>query len=61
MVAQDPAGADFTIKVVKEAIKNGGSAILLDSHEDMKQYASQYISLEWNNQSPPPKIVIKLM
>lgn len=49
LVAQDPSGADFFIKMVKEAIKNGGSAILLDSHEDINEYASRYISLEWNN------------
>ena len=50
----DPKGAEFTFKMVNEAIKDGGSAILLDSFDDMKLHASKYIELEWNMDNLPP-------
>jgi hypothetical protein len=45
----DPQGAELTFKMVKEVVKNGGSAILLDNFPDMKEHASKYIDLEWND------------
>ncbi|MCD0466289.1 hypothetical protein [Flavobacterium sp. ENC] len=50
----DAQGAELTFKLVKEAVKNGGSAILLDNFPDMKEHASKYIQLEWNKDKLPP-------
>ncbi|MFH7014896.1 hypothetical protein [Flavobacterium sp. FlaQc-47] len=51
----DPQGAELTFKMVKEVVKNGGSAILLDNFPDMKEHASKYIDLEWNDGNVRPK------
>ena len=47
VAGQDPQGADETYKIVKEVVKNGGSAILLDCFEDMKNDCTKYIELQW--------------
>ena len=46
--------------MVKDAVKDGGSAILLDHFEDMKELASKYIELEWNKDMLPPVKEFKL-
>jgi hypothetical protein len=46
---QDPQGAEITYKIVKEAVKNGGAAILLDYVDNMKNDCSRYIELQWEN------------
>jgi hypothetical protein len=43
----DPNGANETYKIVKESVKNGGSAILIDWASDMKDDCTHYIELEW--------------
>jgi hypothetical protein len=53
--ALDWDGTEFAFKMVKDAVKDGGSAILLYAFDDMKQHASKYIELEWNNGNPPPE------
>lgn len=47
IVGQDPIGAEETYKVVKEVVKKGGSAILLDGFNDMKNDCTKYIELQW--------------
>lgn len=47
MVGQDPNGAEETYEIVKKVVENGGSAILLDCFEDMKNDCTKYIELEW--------------
>lgn len=49
--AQDPKGAEETYKIVKDVVKNGGSAILLDYYDDMKNDCTKYVELQWKN--PP--------
>lgn len=60
LAGQDPRGANLTFKMVKDAVKDGGSAILLDNFSDMQEHASKYIELEWNEgYVPPPKAKFK--
>jgi hypothetical protein len=59
LAGQDPAGAESTFKMVKKAVKDGGSAILLDSFEDMKKHCSKYIELEWDRNVLESKKEIK--
>ncbi|OQP43447.1 hypothetical protein A4H97_11070 [Niastella yeongjuensis] len=47
VVGQDPIGAENAYGIVKEVVKNGGSAILLDCFEDMKNDCTKYIELQW--------------
>jgi hypothetical protein len=47
LVGQDPIGAELTYKTVKEVVREGGSAILLDCFEDMKYDCNKYIELQW--------------
>lgn len=56
----DWQGGEFTFKMVKDAVKDGGSAILLDHFEDMKEHASKYIEVEWNKDMLPPVKEFKL-
>ncbi len=51
VAGQDPQGAYETYKIVKEVVKNGGSAILLDCFEDMKNDCTKYIELLWTKDS----------
>ena len=47
LVGQDPKGAKETYEVVKEVVKKGGSAILLDCFNDMKNDCTKYVELQW--------------
>ncbi len=47
VVGQDPKGAEETYSIVKEVVKMGGSAILLDCFGDMKNDCTKYIELQW--------------
>jgi hypothetical protein len=47
LVAQDPKGAEKTYEIVKDVLKNGGSAILLDGFENLKNDCTKYIELQW--------------
>lgn len=47
LVGQDPKGAAETYEVVKEVVKKGGSAILLDYFDDMKNDCTKYVELQW--------------
>lgn len=48
---QDPQGALEIYSVVKDAVKNGGSAILLDWTDDMKHDCGTFITLEWKTKT----------
>lgn len=39
--------AQETYKIVQEVVKKGGSAILLDGYDDMKNQCTKYIELQW--------------
>jgi hypothetical protein len=47
VVGQDPKGAEETCRIVKDVVKKGGSAILLDNFEDLKNDYTKYIELQW--------------
>ena len=47
VAGQDPKGAEETYEIVKEVVKKGGSAILLDCFKDMKKDCTTYIELQW--------------
>lgn len=47
LVGQDLSGAKETYKIVKEIVKTGGSAILLDGYDEMKNDCTKYIELQW--------------
>lgn len=47
LVGLGPDGAKENYKIVKEVVKKGGSAILLDGYDDMKNYCTKYIELQW--------------
>lgn len=47
LVEQDPQGALETYKIVKDTIRKGGSAILLDWTDDMKEDCTHFITIEW--------------
>jgi len=51
--ALDWQGYEFAFKKVKEIVKDGGSAILLDGFANMEEHASKFITLEWNAGHPP--------
>ncbi|SHL13677.1 hypothetical protein [Flavobacterium chilense] len=53
--ALDSQGTELAFKMVKDAVKDGGSAILLDGYDDMREHTSKFITLEWNNGNPPPE------
>ena len=55
LLGQDPEEVEFTFKMVKEAVKNGGSAILLDFSGKLKVHASKYVELELNEANLTPK------
>jgi hypothetical protein len=46
-VGQDPKGCEESYGIIKECVKNGGAAILLDCCKDMKDDCTKYIELEW--------------
>ncbi len=47
LVGQDPIGAEESYAVVKENVKNGGAAILLDNFNEKSLDCTRYIELEW--------------
>ncbi|WP_312077318.1 hypothetical protein [Chryseobacterium sp.] len=47
LAGQDPIGAQQTYNIVKDEVKNGGSAILLDGFDEMKNDCTKYIELQW--------------
>ncbi|RLJ34070.1 hypothetical protein CLU97_3563 [Chryseobacterium sp. 7] len=47
LVGQDPMGAKETYKIVKEVVEKGGSAILLDGYNELKNDCTKYIELQW--------------
>lgn len=49
VVGQDPKGAEEAYRIVKEVLNKGGSAILLDCFDDMKNDCTKYVELQWNN------------
>jgi hypothetical protein len=49
LVGQDPQGALETVNIVNETISKGGSAILIDWADDMKNYCTKFIAIEWLN------------
>ena len=51
LLGQDPEGVEFAFKMVKEAVKSGGSAILLYNFNGLKEHCAKYIELEWRNNS----------
>jgi hypothetical protein len=46
-VGQDPKGVEEAYEVVKEVVKKGGSALLLDSSKKLKYDCTTYIELQW--------------
>ena len=50
LVGQDPKGAEKTYEIVKDVVKKGGSVILLDCFEDMKNDCTKYIELQWTKE-----------
>ncbi|MGV8830312.1 MAG: hypothetical protein ACWA6U_18545 [Breznakibacter sp.] len=50
LAGQDPKGAEETYEIVKDLVKKGGSAILLDCFEDMKNDCTKYIELQWTKE-----------
>ncbi|KAB1230181.1 hypothetical protein [Chryseobacterium viscerum] len=47
LVGLGPDAAQETYKIVKEGVKKGGAAILLDGYDDMKNDCTKYIELQW--------------
>jgi hypothetical protein len=47
LAGQDPQGALETYKLVKDTIRNGGSGILIDWADDMKDDCTKFITIEW--------------
>lgn len=44
----DPNGVDLIFREIQGSVKNGGSAIILDSFEDLKTKNTKFIELQWN-------------
>ncbi|KFF21609.1 hypothetical protein [Chryseobacterium sp. JM1] len=44
---QGPQGAKEIYDTVKDVVKNGGSAILLDGFDDMKNDCTKYVEIQW--------------
>lgn len=47
LAGQDPQGALDTYKIVRDTIRNGGSGILIDWADDMKDDCTKFITIEW--------------
>lgn len=50
IAGQDPKGAEEIYEIVKDVVKKGGAAILLDCFEDMKNDCTKYIELQWKKE-----------
>lgn len=55
LLGQDPHGAQITYETVKQVVKEGGSAILLDFYEEMRYDCTKYIELQWTTYSSSAK------
>ncbi|KUJ59692.1 hypothetical protein AR687_21755 [Flavobacteriaceae bacterium CRH] len=52
--ALDDEGYEYSFKAIEEIVKqDGGSAILLHCFDNMEEYASRIITLEWYDGHPP--------
>lgn len=47
--ALDDEGYEYSFKIVESIVKDGGSAILLHCFDNMQEYASKIVALEWND------------
>ncbi|WP_123912059.1 hypothetical protein [Flavobacterium sp. AJR] len=47
LAGQDPQGASEAYQIIKDEIRNGGSAILVDWKDDMRNDCSKFITIEW--------------
>ena len=47
LVAVDPEGGKYLYGIIKNEIKNGGSAIFIDWTDEMKNDCSKYVAIEW--------------
>lgn len=50
LIAQDRQGRQEAFKIVQNEVEKGGSAILLDSFDDMKNDCTKYIEIQWTKQ-----------
>lgn len=51
--ALDDQGYECSFKIVEDIVKDGGSAILLHCFDNIHEYASKIVTLEWNDGHPP--------
>ncbi|MFD1601307.1 hypothetical protein ACFSJW_23185 [Flavobacterium artemisiae] len=47
LAAQDWEGMEHAAKIVKDEIEDNGSAILFDWTDDLKNFSTKYIKIEW--------------
>jgi hypothetical protein len=47
LVGQDPQGALEIYQLVKDTVRNGGSAIFIDWTDEMKNDCTNFITIEW--------------
>lgn len=47
LAGQHPESAKISFEIVKNVVKNGGSAILIDSVPEFKEECDEFITLEW--------------
>ncbi|MDF2831378.1 hypothetical protein [Chryseobacterium indoltheticum] len=47
MIGQDPEGAMETYKIIKKETQSGGSAIIFDNFDDLKNYCPKYIEVQF--------------
>jgi len=46
IIGQDPKGVIETFKIIEKETQNGGSAIIFDNFDDLKNYCFKYIKLQ---------------
>ncbi|MFD2938808.1 hypothetical protein [Flavobacterium notoginsengisoli] len=49
----DPQGCVLTFKLVQEAVRDNGSAIILTGFDNLKEYAPKFVTIEWNDGDTP--------
>lgn len=47
MIGQDPEGVMETYKIIKKETQSGGSAIIFDNFDDLKNYCPKYIEVQF--------------
>lgn len=47
LIAQDPQGMEEACEIIKQEIKNDGSALLIDRSDRMREKCTKYIRIEW--------------